>query len=78
MSTLDVWYSNMTAEDILTWMNTEVRERRLGKTEAREATEDVGQARTRDSARVFAKRTGWSRTSCRSSPIRRWSSRSKT
>jgi uncharacterized protein (DUF2252 family) len=58
MPTLDVWYAHMNADDVMALMRTEVRERRLGKKEAREATQDIAKARTRDSMRVFSKRTG--------------------
>ena len=58
MPALDVWYAQMNIDDVMTWMRTEVRERRLGKREAKEAAQDLAKARTRDSMRVFAKRTG--------------------
>jgi uncharacterized protein (DUF2252 family) len=58
MPALDVWYAHMNADDVVAWMQTEVRERRLGKREAREGAQDIAKARTRDSMRVFAKRTG--------------------
>ncbi len=58
MPALDVWYAHMNADDVVAWMATEVREKRLGKREAKEGAQDVAKARTRDSMRVFAKRTG--------------------
>ena len=58
MPALDVWYAQMNVDDVMAWMRTEVRERRLGKREAREAAQDIAKARTRDSMRIFAKRTG--------------------
>ena len=58
MPALDVWYAQMNADDVMAWMRTEVRERRLGKREAKEAAQDIAKARTRDSMRIFAKRTG--------------------
>jgi uncharacterized protein (DUF2252 family) len=56
MGTLDVWYDHLDIDEVLEWMHTEVAEGRMGKKEAKEAEEDVAKARTRDSARVFAKR----------------------
>jgi uncharacterized protein (DUF2252 family) len=58
MPALDVWYAHMNVDDVLAWVRTEVRERRLGKQEAKEASQDIAKARTRDSMRVFSKRTG--------------------
>jgi uncharacterized protein (DUF2252 family) len=58
MRTLDAWYAHMSAEQISGWISAEVRSKRLGKAEAKEAAQDIAQARTRDSVRVFAKRTG--------------------
>ena len=58
MRTLDAWYAHMSAEQISSWIDAEVRSKRLGKQEAKEAAQDIAKARTRDSVRVFAKRTG--------------------
>jgi uncharacterized protein (DUF2252 family) len=58
MPALDVWYAHMNADDVVAWMQTEVREKRLGRREAKEGVQDVAKARTRDSMHVFAKRTG--------------------
>jgi uncharacterized protein (DUF2252 family) len=58
MSPLDVWYAQMTADDVMAWVRNEVREKRLGKKEAEEAAQDVAKARTRDSTHVFTKQTG--------------------
>ena len=58
MPALDAWYSHMNVDDVLAWVRTEVRERRLGKREAKETTDDIAKARTRDHMRVFSKRTG--------------------
>jgi uncharacterized protein (DUF2252 family) len=58
MRTLDSWYAHMSAEQIASWIGAEVRSKRLGKQEAKEAAQDIAKARTRDSVRVFAKRTG--------------------
>ena len=56
MRTLDAWYEHMAIEDVLDLLQTEVREERLSKREAKEAAKDVAKARTRDSQRVFTKR----------------------
>ncbi len=58
MRTLDAWYAHLSAEQIAHWVDAEVRDKRLGKKEAKEAAQDIAKARTRDSVRVFAKRTG--------------------
>jgi uncharacterized protein (DUF2252 family) len=58
MRTLDSWYAHMSAEQVATLIGAEVRSKRLGKQEAKEAAQDIAKARTRDSVRVFAKRTG--------------------
>ncbi len=48
----------MNVDQIASWISAEVRNKRLGKQEAKEAAQDIAKARTRDSVRVFAKRTG--------------------
>ena len=58
MRALDAWYAHMSAEQISGWIDAEVRSKRLGKQEAREAAQDLAKARTRDSVRVSARRTG--------------------
>ena len=58
MPTLEVWHAHMEIRRLMGWIDTEVREKRLGRKEAREAQEDMDKARTRDSVRVFAKRAG--------------------
>jgi len=58
MRTLDAWYAHMNVDQITSWISAEVRNKRLGKREAKEAAQDIAKARTRDSVRVFAKRTG--------------------
>ena len=55
--TLDAWYAHMSVEQINSWISAEVRNKRLGKQEAKEAAQDIAKARTRDSVRVFARRT---------------------
>jgi hypothetical protein len=56
LGTLASWYDHMNVEQVLSWVQTEVAEKRLGKKEGKQATRDVAKARTRDSMRVFAKR----------------------
>ena len=58
MSTLDAWYSYLNAEQLLAWVHTEVKEKRLGKQEAKEAAQDVSKARMRNHMQAFAKLTG--------------------
>jgi uncharacterized protein (DUF2252 family) len=58
MRTLDAWYEHMNVDQIASWISAEVRDKRLGKQEAKEAAQDIAKARTRDSVRVLAKRTG--------------------
>jgi uncharacterized protein (DUF2252 family) len=53
---LDSWYAHMDIEQLLAWVQEEVREKRLGRKEAKEAGQDVAKARSRDSTRVLAKR----------------------
>jgi uncharacterized protein (DUF2252 family) len=57
MSTLDAWYDHVDVDRILEWVAAEMTAKRLGKTEAKEAVEDLKKARTRDHRRVAAKRT---------------------
>ena len=57
MRTLDAWYANMNVDQITGWIRAEVAAKRMGKKEARDADQDIAKARTRDSVRVFAKRT---------------------
>ena len=57
MSTLDAWYDHLDADRILEWVAAEMTAKRLAKTEAKEAVEDLKKARTRDHRRVAAKRT---------------------
>ena len=58
MATLGVWYDQLEASMLLNLVHEETRLRRVSKKEARAFKRDVEQARTRDSTRVFAKRTG--------------------
>ena len=54
---LDAWYEHLEAGMLLKMVRNEVRVKRVGKDEARATEEMVAKARTRDSTRVFAKRT---------------------
>jgi uncharacterized protein (DUF2252 family) len=56
MRTLDAWYAHMNVDQITGWIQTEVRAKRMGKREAKDAHQDIAKARTRDSVRVLAKR----------------------
>jgi uncharacterized protein (DUF2252 family) len=58
MTTLDAWYDHLDVDKLMDWVQGEVKAKRLGKSEAREAAEDVAKARTRDHLRVFSKRAG--------------------
>jgi uncharacterized protein (DUF2252 family) len=58
MRSLDAWYAHMSIEQITSWISAEVRSKRLGRQEAKEAAQDIAKARARDSVRVFARRTG--------------------
>ena len=53
---LDAWYEHFEAGMLLKLVRKEVRVKRVGKSEARAIEEMAAKARTRDSARVFAKR----------------------
>jgi uncharacterized protein (DUF2252 family) len=57
MGTLAAWYDHVDVERLLDQVRREVRRGRLSKKEARRAEGDVAKARTRDSVRVFARRT---------------------
>ena len=56
MRTLDAWYDHMDVDDVMELVHEEVGEKRLTKREAKETAQDLAKARTRDHARVFAKR----------------------
>ena len=57
MRTLDAWYDHVDADQVLDFIRGEVSEKRLGKEEAEQAEKDIAKARTRDHARLLAKRT---------------------
>ena len=58
MRTLDTWYANMNVDEVTRWIRAEVRDKKLAKRDEQSAAQDIAKARTRDSVRVFAKRTG--------------------
>ncbi len=58
MGTLEAWYDHVKIEEVMELVRVEVKEARLGKKEAKGAEREVAKARTRDHARVLAKRAG--------------------
>lgn len=56
MRALDVWYDHIDGDAILAALDRAVRKNRLGKTEAKEAVDDIAKARARDHLRAFSKR----------------------
>jgi uncharacterized protein (DUF2252 family) len=58
MSTLEAWYADLNVERLLARVRAEAGVGRLSKKEVRAAERRVEQAFTRDSVRVFARRTG--------------------
>jgi uncharacterized protein (DUF2252 family) len=58
MRTLDAWYAHMSVDQVTGWISAEPSSKRLEKKITRQAALDIAKARTRDSVRVFAKRTG--------------------
>jgi uncharacterized protein (DUF2252 family) len=56
MPTLSAWYDQLEAGMLLKLVRDEMRVKRVSKKEARAFQQDVKQAQTRDSTRVFAKR----------------------
>jgi uncharacterized protein (DUF2252 family) len=58
MRTLDAWYAHMSVDQVTGWISAEPSSKRLGKKITKQAALDIAKARTRDSVRVFAKRTG--------------------
>jgi len=57
MRTLDAWYDHLEVGVILDELRAEERAKRLRKRDVRSVERDLSKARTRDSVRVFAKRT---------------------
>ena len=58
LGTLGAWYDQLDAGMLLTLAQQEAQQERLTKQELKTAKRRVAQAQTRDSIRVFAKRTG--------------------
>jgi uncharacterized protein (DUF2252 family) len=56
MRAVEVWYDHIDADGIFALVDDAVRQKRLSKTEAREAADDIAKARKRDHVRAFAKR----------------------
>jgi uncharacterized protein (DUF2252 family) len=56
MRVIDAWYDHLGIDEVVGFVKKAVREGRLGKTEAKEAAQDIAKARTRDHLRAFAKR----------------------
>ena len=57
MSALDAWYAHLTADDLESWIQAEVRAKRLGKNNARDAAAVIAKARSRVHVRSFARLT---------------------
>ncbi len=57
LGTLEVWYDQLESEDLLRLIRRAARRQPEDKAVRRRAERNIAQARTRDSARVFAKRT---------------------
>src|SRR5215472_4879545 len=57
MGSLDAWYEHFEAGMLLKLVRQEVKVKRVGKSEGAAVEDMVAKARTRDSTRVFAKRT---------------------
>jgi uncharacterized protein (DUF2252 family) len=58
MGTLDCWYAHTNVDEVIAWMDTAKSEKRLGKKDEKGAERQIAKARTRNSVRVFSKRTG--------------------
>jgi uncharacterized protein (DUF2252 family) len=56
MGTLDAWYQHIDADGVIDLIQTGMSEARLGKVAVRQAERDMAKARTRDHARLLAKR----------------------
>ncbi len=52
MGVLETWYEHIRVDDVLAWLQRELRKERVGKDELRLTTREVAKARTRDSVRV--------------------------
>jgi uncharacterized protein (DUF2252 family) len=58
MRTMDAWYANMNVDEFSRWIRAEMGKDKRAKRDGQRASQDIAKARTRDSVRVFAKRTG--------------------
>jgi uncharacterized protein (DUF2252 family) len=58
MGALDAWYAHLTADDLTSWIATEVRAKRLPKSEAKDADRIVAKARSRVHARSLSRLAG--------------------
>jgi uncharacterized protein (DUF2252 family) len=58
MRTMDAWYANMNVDEFSRWIRAEIGSDKRAKRDGQRASQDIAKARTRDSVRVFAKRTG--------------------
>ena len=58
MGALEAWYEHLTIDDVMVWIGAEVKAGRLGRQEAREATQDVARAEKRVHERAFRKLAG--------------------
>jgi uncharacterized protein (DUF2252 family) len=57
MGALEAWYAHLTADDLESWIQVEVREKRLGKKDAKDAALVIAKARSRVHVRSFARLT---------------------
>ncbi len=58
MGVLEAWYAHLTADDLMSWIETEVRAKRLPRKEAKDAASIVAKARSRVHARSLARLAG--------------------
>jgi len=58
MGALEAWYAHLTADDLTSWIEAEVREKHLPKKEAKDAAWIVAKARSRVHARSLARLAG--------------------
>jgi uncharacterized protein (DUF2252 family) len=58
MGALDAWYAQLTADDLMSWIEREVRVARLGKKEAKDAARVVAKARSRVHTRSLERLAG--------------------
>ena len=58
MGALEAWYAHLTANDLESWIQAEVREKRLGKKAAKDAAGVIAKARSRVHSRSLARLVG--------------------